>query len=428
MSAREQRAAARDQRSAPVVVAAPAPPAAVARSQKKKNTSSRSKATAAETAAAVAAAARLISGVTGVDRDSDGDDEESMPDQVEGGGVSTPSQSAESRQLAELVRQQQQQIAALQAAQHQPPSQSSVVSSSRFAKKEPRASDLREFDGSADELDRWVNELGSVIGLFRLTADETVQFAVSRLRDAAWYWWTDLGADGQSMITNADALTSGLRARFQPITTAKVARSQLDQLRQGQRHINEYISEFQRLRARVPRMTDDEAVHVFERGLRSDIAAELRKSDVGTVAAAIALAARIGGLTPASTPSTSNPHNRPAASANQMYDANDMQQMVRTAVLQAMQAQQSSGDIGPSTNVLSGNSSVNGGGRFQRGGRRGGGGFNNRPTARQLPVVPGVSPEIVQQRWDAKQCLRCGSLEHRAISCPNAIVAYGQGK
>ena len=394
----------------------------------------------AETAAAVAAAARLISGATGVDRDSDGDDEESMPDQVEGGGVSTPSQSAESRQLAELVRQQQQQIAALQAAQHQPPSQSPVVSSNRFAKKEPRASDLREFDGSADELDRWVNELGSVIGLFRLTADETVQFAVSRLRDAAWYWWTDLGTDGQSMITNADALTSGLRARFQPITTAKVARSQLDQLRQGQQHVNEYISEFQRLRARVPRMTDDEAVHVFERGLRSDIAAELRKSDVGTVAAAIALAARIGSLTPASTPSTSNPHGRPAAaSIRQMQDATDIQEMVTTAVLNAMalrtpqqQQQQPTGHggtgYGGGTNVLDGNQ---GGisGRFHRGsGSRGRGGrFGNRP-ARQPPAIPGVSPSVVQQRWDGGQCLRCGANDHRAISCPNAIVAYGQGK
>jgi hypothetical protein len=356
------------------------------------------------------------------------DDEAQQPHTGLSSQAAAKHTAAENRQLMDIIRQQQLRMAEMQ--------RSAVASSSpnssdeRPSRKEPRANELKEYHGDSSKLDEWLDELDAVFDMYDDMPDaRRVRFGSSHLRDAARKWWTGLGPSGQSAIVDVDALAAGLRARFQPVTTAKVARSQLDALKQGNRHVNDYIRDFQRLQALVPRMSEEESVHIFERGLRSDLVLELRKADVDTIAAAIALAARIGGLT-ANAPPKPDPHGRPTAvavssSISQMqHDPLNMQQMMQDMMVNMMRMQQPSSDIGSSTNVLSGNGN---GGRFQRGGRNGGNRFGNRP-ARQLPAIPGVSPTIVQQRWDAKQCLRCGSADHRAISCPNAIAAYGQGK
>src|SRR5690606_4179868 len=66
---------------------------------------------------------------------------------------------------------------------------------SRFARKEPRAQDLREYDGAAgDKLDEWLAELRRTARLYRLSGEEAVEFAVSRLRGPADAWWAALDA------------------------------------------------------------------------------------------------------------------------------------------------------------------------------------------------------------------------------------------
>lgn len=83
--------------------------------------------------------------------------------------------------------------------------------------------------------------------LFHLNAQETVEFAGSRLRGAALDWWLALSAAELTAIGDASALASALRARFQPVTAARTAREQLDKLQQGARSINDYIADFQRI-------------------------------------------------------------------------------------------------------------------------------------------------------------------------------------
>jgi hypothetical protein len=91
-----------------------------------------------------------------------------------------------------------------------------AAESSRFARKEPRAQDLREYDGAAgDKLDVWLDELGSAIELYELNGKETMRFAVSRLRLAASRWWKALGKAGQAAIHDEASLAAALRARFQ---------------------------------------------------------------------------------------------------------------------------------------------------------------------------------------------------------------------
>lgn len=423
-ASRSTRASTRRQRAdaQPVVaVVAPAAPAAAR---------PRGISAAAHRQAAAAAAVPLPADETTNDSDDDDDGDEPMAvDQPEGQSMGIA--SYDSNMMAAM----QQQIAQLQAvivaqqsqSQPQPPA-------NRFAKAQPPKGCIQLYNGErGDKLDEWISRLNTIITTYSLTDQEAISFGVLNLGETALSWFNDLTPDQRDVIYDGESFTAALRGRFESVTTEDTARERLDRLQQGNRSVDDYISEFQRLRARVPTMHESDAVHVFRRGLIKELAFEVRKQNVKTVAHAIDLVARIGGLT-ANAPSTPNPHGRPmaapsSASIHQMdtsngYAANDMQQMINSAVLNAMRMQQPDSDIGLSTNVLSGNGN---GGRFQRGGRNGGNRFGNRP-ARQLPAIPGVSPAVVQQRWDAKQCLRCGSVDHRAISCPNAIAAYGQGK
>jgi len=293
---------------------------------------------------------------------------------------------------------------------------------SRFARKEPRAQDLREYDGAAGaKLDEWLDELGAAVDLFYLNEREAVDFGTSRLRGAARQWWNGLGASRTS-IDGASALARALRARFQPITTERVAREQMRALRQNSRHVNDYIADFQRLRALLPDMGEADALFAFESGLSPAIALELRKQGVSSLQEAIAMAARVGGLLQA----PAAPHGRTAA-VNQM-DIDDgggasLDERIQRAVLNAMHARGNSG-MGAKTQTHRGYTQER---QQSGGGARGGsqGGRGGRFGQRGPPVVPGVPEAVVRQRLDAQQCVRCGGDGHRSPACPNAISASG---
>jgi hypothetical protein len=301
----------------------------------------------------------------------------------------------------------------------------SAPSTSRFARKEPRTQDLREYEGASGiKLDEWIDDLDACVALFHLNDAEAVEFAVSRLRGPARQWWNALGAAPRP--TTAAALGAALRSRFQPITSERVAREQLRSLRQGGRGINEYIAEFQRLHAMLPDMSAKDALFSFESGVAGGLALELRKAGTTSLSDAIALAARIGGLTAAGSSSSSSPPTR--SSAHQMeVDSGDgsFEDRVARVVLNVMQSQGSGAPgaltgLGAKTQTQRGYAqarSGRGGGQGFRGGRSGG---RNVGEAPQLPSVPGVSPEVVAQRRAANQCYRCGDASHTRFECMNA--------
>ncbi|MDR3741048.1 MAG: retrotransposon gag domain-containing protein, partial [Terracidiphilus sp.] len=226
--------------------------------------------------------------------------------------------------------------------QQAPPTPASLAPQSRFARKEPRAQDLREYDGaSGAKLDEWLQELQLATFLYKLNTVEASSFGVSRMRGAALQWWLALTAAQQDALTDPTALAAALRARFQPVTAARVAREQLDHLQQGNRSVNDYIADFQRLRTQLPSMAEEDALHAFERGLRRDLAEKLRVQGVSSVQEAIAMAARIGGLMQAGSS-----HVGRSAHAHQMEiddgdgAATSLDDRITKAVLNAMQAQQ----------------------------------------------------------------------------------------
>ena len=102
-------------------------------------------------------------------------------------------------------------------------------------KKEPRLSDLAEYSGaSGDKLDAWLAELRRCARYYQLSGADAVEFAVARLRDTADMWWAALDSDAQAAISNVDTLASALRDRFQPVTTARVAREKNTQIFQSE--------------------------------------------------------------------------------------------------------------------------------------------------------------------------------------------------
>jgi len=301
-----------------------------------------------------------------------------------------------------------------------------AASQSRFARKEPRATDLQEYDGaSGAKLDDWLKQLAMAARLYHLNAQEAVDFAGSRLRSAALDWWLALSADELAAIADREALGAALRARFQPVTAARTAREQLDKLQQGSRGVNEYIADFQRLTTQIgmASLGQENALHAFERGLRRELAVELRKQGVTTLQEAIALAARVGGLMQSSAA-------QPGRSSLNQMDNDDGKgeqppKEIWQALLNAMQSRDTNG-MGAKTQTHRGYTQErerNAGGAG-RGGARGGG-RGGRFAPRGPPTVPGVPGHVVQRRWDAQQCLRCGEGGHNSHACPNAISASG---
>jgi hypothetical protein len=353
------------------------------------------------------------------------------------------SMHAQLEAMQQLLREQAQQLQQLRTSPPQPSPQLSqpprdapiaavaaAASVSRFARKEPRAQDLREYDGAAGvKLDEWLDELGAAVDLFQLNDREAVDFGVSRLRGPARQWWNALDEAAKVGVRGrTSALAVALRSRFQPVTAARTAREQLDKLQHDNRGVNNYISEFQRLHTLLPNMAEEDALYAFERGLRRDLAEKLRIQGVTTVQDAIAMAARVGGLMQsASAPIASTGR----AAANQMeIDDNDgasLDDRIQRAVLNAMQTQ----NIGAATGFGAKtqtqreyNSNRGGVNAAARGGYRGGrlgGRFGNRGG--MTYTIPGVPAATVEQRRAAGQCLRCGSADHRGMECPNVPSA-----
>ena len=300
-------------------------------------------------------------------------------------------------------------------------------------RKEPRLSDLAEYNGAGgDKLDAWLAELRRCARYYQLSGSDAVEFAAARLRDTADIWWsTELSAAEQAAIAGVDTLAAAMRARFQPVTTARVAREKLHALQQGGRHVDEYIAEFSKLRAQVTDMAEPDARAQFVRGLRRELAVKLEDIDWESMplAALIAKAARIGGRCAAAQPAAGR-----SVAVNQM-DIDEsaatpsLDDRIAKAVLNAMQSLQSGG-MGAKTQTQRGydNERAGGsrggarGGHGGRGGRFGGRGGGSSGSSNGISI-PGVPSDVVEQRRAAGQCFRCGDSQHQSRHCPNATSA-----
>lgn len=190
----------------------------------------------------------------------------------------------------------------------------------------------------------------------------------------------------------------------------------------------EYIADFQRLSALIGAgLGDDNALHAFMRGLRTDISNQLEVAGIGELPAAIEVAARIGGVMSVSQGigATHGAVRTGAVSSvrqMQLTDTGDasLDTRIEQVVLNVMHAQRPLNGAMSDSRANTDITTSARGGRGGRGGRgrgRGGRWGSEHP----MPSVPGVSADEVRRRWDARQCLRCGDDGHRVLECGNAI-------
>jgi hypothetical protein len=121
-----------------------------------------------------------------------------------------------------------------------------------------------------------------------------VEYASSYLAGSAAKWYINRKDElhrGGSSIETWSQLASELRARFQPIGSALVARQSLDaykQLGSAQNYIDHFLSDM----AHIADMSVSDQIHRFAVGLKKEIRIEVYKYDPQTLNDAIACAAR----------------------------------------------------------------------------------------------------------------------------------------
>lgn len=307
----------------------------------------------------------------------------------------------------------------------------SPAGASRSA-REPRLGDLASYDGASGvKLDEWLSNLRRLANYYDLDDDRTVKYGVVHLTSAADLWWNALDRSVRGAITSEPLLAAALRSRFQPVTAERTARAELYRLEQGQRGIDAFIADFQRLCALVPSASEADKLFQFERGLRRDLAERLRVQGVSTLDEAIAMAARVGNLIDMSASSSGGRSfgsgSTHPARLHQMENVPLLAQDDRLnrieATLNAIAHQHNFGNEGPAGGFKGlGAKTQTQRGYQQQGSAEAVRGGRSQPRPRfPPPVIPGVSPDTVQQRWDAKLCLRCGESGHNSHACPNAI-------
>lgn len=270
------------------------------------------------------------------------------------------------------------------------------------------------FSGSAATLDNWLREMRQQFAWYQYSADaEQVAMATAQLRHQALDWWDALpAAEKATLAASFPAFEQALRARFQPINSAKMARHSLDGLRQGPKQsVHDYTSAFRRLLTPLPDMSEADRVHCYTRGLRSALQMRLIEHDPVALDDAISLATRLGSLSvlAASSASDGSAMDLSALGLNaiegleqQTGDGDDDAAAPVTRaefkqLLAAMQQQRGAGAA-----------AANRGGKrapFGRGGRG-------------APRVQGLSEQEVRKRLDDGLCFLCGEAGHRKYDCP----------
>lgn len=111
-----------------------------------------------------------------------------------------------------------------------------------------------------------------------LSEEVKINFVAVRLRESARIWYHIKYKDGVSPIT-MDELLEDLRKAFSNVTSTKLAKIQLIELRQTYGKINDYIIKFRDL-SRCLEIDDTSLSLIFLNGLHPKYKAEIKKSDV----------------------------------------------------------------------------------------------------------------------------------------------------
>lgn len=279
-----------------------------------------------------------------------------------------------------------------------------------------RISPPPHYDGAPAVLDDWLSSLWQQFVFYNTTDDASkILFAVAHLKGPALKWVQSLHAEGREPTTWVD-FDAALRANFQPITSAQLARKRLHGLEQGKSTINEYVAQFRQLIIAIPTMDPESKTEAFVRGLRLPIQQFIRQSDPQSLETTIKLAVRRGATSPTRDSAASSTVHAggtgPSGSDADMdlsamlagfsgsahSNANDapVTRAELSMMLTAMQQQPRQGQVASHTR------GVNGG--------------------RGLPKIPGFSDEKIRQYMEDGRCFGCGEKDHQSNRCPRRQI------
>jgi hypothetical protein len=106
------------------------------------------------------------------------------------------------------------------------------------------------FEGKSTALDEWATSMSKQFDWYGTQVEtDRLRFAVGFLNGSAYDWWSNLPntESDRTAIDTWSKLVDALRRRFQPVTTAEMARARLATLAQGKPTVHEYVSAFRRL-------------------------------------------------------------------------------------------------------------------------------------------------------------------------------------
>jgi hypothetical protein len=268
------------------------------------------------------------------------------------------------------------------------------------------------YDGDKPALDDWLAAMRQQFAWYGINTDAgRVGTGAAHLAGPAFEWWEHpLG--GAAPVTWM-AFEAGLRARFQPITSAEAARAKLFVLVQGRSSINDYVAAFRRLLVSVPNTDADTALFQFLRGLNDKTREQIRAQGISTLDAAITMAVRVGTPMPSSAASSSSAMDLSALLATMQMGSESTPSTSEEPVTLAMvlAAIQQSGR-GPIRSHGSGQSN-------SRGAQGASGGYSG---PRPLPRIKGFSDDKVRKYMAENRCFGCDKVGHGTRECPSRRV------
>ena len=140
------------------------------------------------------------------------------------------------------------------------------------------------FTGNSNEtnVDSWLFEMEQYLDTTGVPDHLRINVVRNYLKQGALQWWFS-----QSKLptcpTTWEQFTIALKLRFQPIESARVARSQLRVITQAKSSVTEYASKFQSLLNRIPDMAEADQIEYFINGLRSQIQRDVVIQDPKTL-------------------------------------------------------------------------------------------------------------------------------------------------
>jgi hypothetical protein len=247
------------------------------------------------------------------------------------------------------------------------------------------------YDGYTPPLDEWLSAMRQQYAWYGWVGDaDRIRAGSAHLAGPALEWWQHLLP--AALPTTLTLFEAGLKARFQPVTSAETARTKLLSLTQGRTSINDYVSTFRRLLLSVPDTDAETLKHLFLRGLNDRTREMLRASGVATLDAAITMAVRVGtpmpadaGAPPAAS-SASDPMDLNAMNVRASVDAPVMHSEL-TLLLAAMQHKNN-----------------------YRGGAA--------APGLSRPSEAGFTPQRLEEYMNAYRCFGCHETGHGLRACP----------